>query len=51
MKNILLAVGFTMAGLCSTAQIRVIDYPVTGVRTTESLDFYHNQYDSGVRNI
>lgn len=40
MKNIILAIGFAMAGLCSTAQTRVIDYPVTGVRTTEALDFY-----------
>lgn len=40
MKNILLAIGLTMASLCATAQTRVIDYPVTGVRTTESLEFY-----------
>lgn len=40
MKRILLAIGLFTVGVCVTAQTRVIDYPVTGERTTSSLEFY-----------
>lgn len=40
MKNILLAVGISMMGIYAAAQTRVIEYPVTGTRTTDALEFY-----------
>lgn len=40
MKRILLTIGLLTVGLCATAQTSVIDYPVTGERTTSSLEFY-----------
>lgn len=40
MIHTLLILGFTTTGLCAAAQTRIIDYPVTGLRTAKSLDFY-----------
>lgn len=40
MKNTLLAVGVVLMGLSVSAQTRVIEYPVTGARTTDALEFY-----------
>lgn len=40
MKNILLAVGISMMGIYAAAQTKVIEYPVTGTRTTDALEFY-----------
>lgn len=41
MRNTLLTIAIVMGGITSiTAQTQIIDYPVTGERTTESLEFY-----------